>query len=203
MDNRSSLDLVERAHEFHDGVMKKAVAETYRNGLLVACGRGCFACCFEPAHCTRQEAELLVERLRAMPMEEQECVRVAARDWMDRFTAAGLDKKSDPDVFSYRAARLRCPFLKNGECSAYSSRPVACRGHVAVGDREECQDDARRKDQRFIFVNEGVAWTYAMIAEKEPIVFDHLGVWLAELLLGQVAPSACRKGLSIERDASL
>lgn len=198
MERPQGLALVERAHEFYDGIMKKAVAETYRNGYFVACGRGCFACCFEPAHVTRQEAELLVERLQAMPPEEKERVRAAAAEWMDRFRAAGLEKLSDPDVFSYRAARLACPFLRNGECSVYSARPIACRGHVAIGDREECQDDARRKNQRFIFVNEGVAYAYAMVAQEEPIVFDHLGVWLAELLLGRQEPSACRRGLMVE-----
>jgi len=192
--------LVREAHETFDGLMRKAVGTAYRAGHIIPCGRGCFACCYEPVHATRQEAELLADALAAGPAEERARVGEAVREWVRRFDAAGLRKMKHMNVFGYRAAKLACPFLKGGECMAYADRPVACRGHVAVGEREQCEDDAKRGDQRFLLSDTMTAVPFAMIAEREDLEIEHLGLWLYELLFGERIVSASRKGLAVERE---
>lgn len=197
MDHDVAQVAVQEAHELVDTAMKKAVGAAYRSGYLVACGKKCFACCSEAAVVGKPEAELLVDRLSALPAEVQTAVRSRAARWMDAFEASGLASIKAVDVHRYRAAKLECPFLKDGLCAAYQSRPMACRGHVAVGERAQCEDDSLRKDQRYVLVDNLMAAGFLRMARDQDVEFDHLGVWLGELLLGRRAPSADRFLLSM------
>lgn len=178
-------------------LMKPVMGVVYGAGYAVTCGRKCSACCAEPAMCTRQEAEVLAEAFRELPPEDQERVRGSLREWLVRFDAANLGALAIAGLFAYRAAKLPCPFLKNQECSVYESRPLCCRGHFALGPRESCEQDALRPDQTYVMVDQVMMECYATMLEHEDIVLDHIGIWLAELLLGEVRPSKGRKGLRV------
>lgn len=73
------------------------------NGIKVECKKGCNHCCHYRALITEQEA-LLIEEYSGVKKKNPK----RARD---------LFVKPDP-----------CPFLKNGGCSIYPVRPLACRG---------------------------------------------------------------------------
>lgn len=169
----------------------------FRAGYQITCGRKCSACCSEPALATKQEVQVLAEAFQTLPAGDKERILSDLRQWLDKFDAAGLGNVDPVGLFAYRAARLPCPFLKDQECSVYESRPLCCRGHFAVGPRENCEDDKLRPDQDFLEVGAVMAECAAVMLEHEDLVFDHIGIWLAELLLGQERPSRGRKGLKV------
>jgi hypothetical protein len=81
----------------------------------VACKRGCSHCCNIAVSLPKQEAELIGERIGRKPAT----------------TKPRLD--GDHIAFGYHNP---CPFLRDGECSIYESRPTACRIHYSV-DRDD------------------------------------------------------------------
>jgi hypothetical protein len=80
------------------------------NGDNVACRRGCNHCCHIAVVMIEPEAKMLGARLRIKPKD-------VAR------------KYREFDIFSYNY-HTPCPFLKQGECSIYADRPLACRNLV-------------------------------------------------------------------------
>ncbi|WP_234265211.1 YkgJ family cysteine cluster protein [Hydrogenophaga sp. NFH-34] len=82
-----------------------------------ACRRGCSHCCHidvmvsrpEAAQIARETGQQMMEPLAAQSL--QEVARTQAEGIQPRYTG-------EP-----------CPFLEDGECSIYDSRPLACRVH--------------------------------------------------------------------------
>lgn len=192
------IDLARTAHREFDQSLKPLVGRVWQKGYEVACRKGCFSCCYEPGLITRQEAELLRERF--LEMDEPDRVRILSeiRIWAERFRTTGLNAIATPSVFHYRAAKLKCPFLQNGECSVYEDRPLACRGHIAVGPEEDCHDDEKRKGQQFVQTMHLAARVLAKIARKDSTEADHLGVWMNRLLRGEKTESAALTKLGIQ-----
>ena len=187
----------ERAFARYEQVVKPLLGQVYRAGYAVACGRKCSACCSEPAMCTRQEAVVMAEAFRALPAADQDQVRAALRAWLERFDQGGFGAMEIVGLYKYRAAKLPCPFLKDQECSIYAARPLCCRGHMALGPRENCEKDELRPDQLYVMVDRVMHECYAVMLEQEDIVLDHVGIWLSELILGEPRPSRARKGLKV------
>jgi Fe-S-cluster containining protein len=196
--DEARAEMVKDVHETFDDLMKKAIGVAFRSGLFIPCARGCFFCCYDPAFVCGQEAELLLQTVLRKPQEEQERVKAAVKDWVARFVKAGFKSIKAMDVHTYRSAKLACPFLNNGECTVYEDRPIACRGHVAVGDREQCEDDAKRPEQRFLLSDNMAAIVLGGIAQHEDLEFDHLGLWMNDLLFGERIESASRTGLVVK-----
>src|SRR5262245_50457163 len=125
-----------------DETLAKLLAQ---DGAAPPCGPGCSACCSEPVLAGRQEAELIVARLRDFPLAEQERIVAAVEDRVARFLASPLRHDSDPSAHAYRKLRLPCPLLTpEGRCGVYEIRPLACRAHVARAHPERCHDDRLR-----------------------------------------------------------
>jgi hypothetical protein len=78
---------------------------------LVPCKRGCSHCCHIAVSISKQEAAVIGERIGREPEQPPH-----------RDTANHVD-------WGYHNP---CPFLRNGECSIYESRPLACRAHYSV-----------------------------------------------------------------------
>jgi Fe-S-cluster containining protein len=75
---------------------------------LAACKRGCSHCCHIAVGMLQGEAEVLGRAIGVKPAKVQH-----------RSQFAGFD-------FGYHNP---CTFLRNGECSIYENRPLACRTH--------------------------------------------------------------------------
>jgi len=83
-----------------------------------ACKKGCSHCCHIAVSVSRAEAQTIGQRIGRKPRE------VAAR---------GTQKGAFDDVpWGYGSP---CTFLKNGQCSIYEHRPMACRLHFNM-DRD-------------------------------------------------------------------
>lgn len=74
---------------------------------IAACGRGCNACCHQPVMLFASEARQIGKEIGRVPKVVPLALRERKPNW--------------------RGAEHPCQFLRNGECSIYAHRPMACR----------------------------------------------------------------------------
>lgn len=173
-----------------DGVLEKTKTQTAKAGKPVICQKGCYFCCKEAVYVYRKEATHILEKVYGDLLQR---VKERTRVWVDKFKASGMASYPEPPVVEYRRHNMWCPFLENGECSVYDRRPAPCRIHMAVGPLERCQDDELRARQLFAYDPEELAGlNLDMNKICEPVQSDHLGVWLAEILLKEKIPTEAR-----------
>lgn len=201
-----NLDAVRKGHRLLDVVLEKAIAEgTDPAGkkLDIPCCRGCFACCYEPVYADKSEAALVLETIKSLPQEKQDEIKARVKSALDTLKASGILSEDMPSVFAYRKLRVPCPFLdlSNGDCLVYEDRPVGCRSHIALFPKEFCEDDEKRKVQKFMHnphflrpaMNEISAGNHALI-------MDNLILLLAELLGIEKVKSASRVAMILSKD---
>jgi len=183
---------IERLDKFLVLVLEKGKNE----GFIPTCRRGCSACCSEPVYVERREAEHVIEAMKKLPQEEQDAIMDRLRVWLDKIRGQDILKQRQPDVIEYRKLRLPCPLLnqKNGDCLVYANRPMGCRLHFAIGPRENCEDDAKRRDQTYMYVQDPMLGPILELLDGKPgdILMEHLGLHLAEILLGEKVESESR-----------
>lgn len=94
-----------------------------------ACRRGCDACCKIQVEMTGWEARVIAEELGIEVKEPPEY------------------GGSDSRVLSLDLMGKPCGFLKDGDCSIYASRPIACRLHHSLNaDAAMCQPTVNPED---------------------------------------------------------
>lgn len=190
---------VAAAHSFIDRYMKVIAAGSAEQGKPMRCaGPGCFACCREPVYAERSEVKWLVDSLG---MEAMLRVRARTAVWWKTFFDLGLNlmphakENNFSTLLRYRQAFAWCPVLEDGLCTAYKARPVGCRMHAVVGAPKRCEDDAKRRTQSFLSTAEQanyVEHATALMCDNAPqalLEYDHLGIWLGHILLGETERS--------------
>jgi len=203
----SRLDVVRQVHRTVD----EAIRHLFEYGtgpdgekVVASCGKRCAACCYEPALAERSEIALIAQRLLTLDPEARARVVQRTRDWLARFRDDAEAAREELDTFAYRKLRLACPLLEDGLCLVYKERPMACRAHVAIGPVERCDDDALRPDQVFMANYDFKAAALMKLAGglsengRAELLFDHIGVLLAEVLTGERFESAARTLMPIE-----
>jgi len=147
----TNYPIVKRAHKTHDEKLQMVRQQRARDGepVVISCHRKCFACCKEPVYAFIDEVRYISE---SVTNEQRAEVTERTKEWLEKFKQTDFPNQDLPNVFEYRAANLWCPFLKNGLCTVYDRRPLGCRSHMAVGPAKDCDDDERRRKQKFISV---------------------------------------------------
>lgn len=179
-------------YQFVDAQLARAVAE---EGSPVTCRKGCFHCCKEAAYTNRAQIAYLLEGLSPDAIEE---LKTRTQAWLDAFLSSPVCQQGQPSAFVYRALNLWCPLLnrKDGTCSVYERRPLECRWFIARGPEEHCADDLKRPFQEFLRADGLVALVMRReVQALQPgtqLVMDHIGVLLAEALLGYTHASGAR-----------
>lgn len=109
-----------------------------------ACHRGCSACCTIQVEMTGWEAGLLAKELG--------------------LTLLVPDKPHDAASKVSQLSGAACGFLKDGQCSIYAARPLACRLHHSLGpDATMCQSDVPLENSIVPRLNLRIYWLgYAM-----------------------------------------
>ncbi len=114
----------------------------------VSCKKGCDACCYQIVPVSAPEAFMIHDLVAAMPEARQEAVltRVIAAE--EALLAFGLDETSFATMANDNELRkvliawhrqgVACPFLEDGACSAYGSRPSGCREYLVTSPAENC-----------------------------------------------------------------
>ena len=135
-------------------------AQIQRQGLTLACGRGCCDCCEEPVMVYRPES-LAVAAWLELP--EQAAVRdafVAAYPaWKERAGDTPARLSALTGQKGYLAAhiegwrkRVLCAFNQNGDCTIYPVRPITCRNAHALDTSDRCNGSSPLPAARVTFV---------------------------------------------------
>jgi len=97
------------------------------------CQSGCDACCHYPVQATLVEAYCVYRALDPGRM-------AAVRAYRDAYLAR-LDERGEPqdeEAEALLAWGLPCPLLEGGRCTAYETRPIACRACHSYSDPALC-----------------------------------------------------------------
>lgn len=184
-------ELYERA----DRAIAGAVA---RDGNRTACGKGCFWCCKESVYSTTSEVSYALQMLTSEQAAE---VTYKTMEWLKRFRQSGQAQRVEPKATEYRSFNLWCPLLaKDGTCSVYDRRPLACRLHLAFETNAGCKEDSKRQQQKFALfpgLGESLMCEHLESMKGETDTADHLGLLLAKALLNIDEPSNARMKFSI------
>jgi Fe-S-cluster containining protein len=101
----------------------------------LACKAGCNWCCYQSVRVTPPEVFRIVEFIRSMPDTDREELESRLRHL--RKLTRGISQKKRAKL------RLACAFLKDGLCSIYSVRPLACAEFTSV-NAKDCERGFRK-----------------------------------------------------------
>jgi Fe-S-cluster containining protein len=136
--------LVMVMHAQLDGAIAERAAEAVGQGLHIACGAGCSACCTAPLLVSEGEAVTVAAWLADRP-DERARFAAAYPVWKKAAGAAGdavMRARSDDDrAAAARELRRRdvmCAFNRDGLCTIYDARPARCRKVHALDSNAAC-----------------------------------------------------------------
>lgn len=172
------------------------IAKTFADSpqLKPCCHIGCSACCSEPVYAS--EAEVL-HILEILTPEQISAVKARLLEWLAR--TKPLMNQDMPDAVEYRKLNAPCVFLQGGLCSVYSRRPHGCRVWFALTNPENCDLPARKHQKYTIFPETLFEAIGSITCVNDKLILDHMGVLLAEKLLGIKMSSASRTTDSADR----
>jgi Fe-S-cluster containining protein len=128
-----------------------------QRGTPVSCMAGCTACCRHLVPVSPFEALALADAFDALPEDRQQQVQARIDHIRGRLVETGLRDRLDrppkgPEgrqlVYDYFALHEDCPFLHEGACSVYESRPFACRDLTVSSDPAHCDDPGSGRVRR-------------------------------------------------------
>jgi Fe-S-cluster containining protein len=124
------IEVTRHANAVTDEAVRVAIKEAPPRAPA-ACREGCAWCCYTPVGTSAPEVLRIVAHLRAaLSAEEWERLRERVRSGADERQRLGIDR--------VRRAALPCPLLVDDRCSAYSVRPLTCRGYSS-SDAASCE----------------------------------------------------------------
>lgn len=123
----------------------------------ITCKKGCDHCCHLLVEISYEEAQALVEWIKALEKKEKERiinnVKSSASEAKEIFSRKKSRKKFlkpyigeesfDDDAYDeyFYEKKRPCPFLLAGVCQAYEVRPTPCRLHLVTSDPNSCRYD--------------------------------------------------------------
>ncbi len=134
--------------EFDDSIAERT-ANIAKEGLVLACAKGCNSCCVAPLVVSESEAVLVAEWL-SLPENAQikaqfieklpQWKRIVAEDGVG---VAVSKHNPNPDerrtaAIAYTRKGAMCAFNHDGACSIYPARPARCRMAHALVDNSHC-----------------------------------------------------------------
>lgn len=114
------IGVSEFVREFYE-VFDDAVIQ---ENALVSCSKGCHFCCRQNVHTFRAEAQVIAEYCKEKGID-------IPKNYLKEQLKYGWRELAKTEVGW-------CVFLKNGECSIYPVRPMACRNYFVVSPPERC-----------------------------------------------------------------
>jgi Fe-S-cluster containining protein len=183
-----AMNSVAAQHAQADAYVRRCY--TARPELTPCCTAGCHACCSEPVYASQAEVAHIVETLTPRQIAE---VKFLLPQWLQH--TQPIMSQNMPDAVAYRALNVPCVLLDPGLglCTVYPRRPLSCRTWFALTNPAAC-DLPARSHQKYANFSPGIFYATGIpVAVNGMVIMDHLGVLLAEKLLGLDIPSASRK----------
>jgi Fe-S-cluster containining protein len=114
------IGMNEFVREFYE-VLDDAIAQ--EKGL-VSCSKGCHFCCRQNVHTYKAEAQVIAQYCQENRID-------IPKNYLNEQVKYTWRELAKTEVGW-------CVFLKNGECSIYPVRPMACRNHFVISPPERC-----------------------------------------------------------------
>jgi Fe-S-cluster containining protein len=146
--------LVAMMHEQLDEAIDHRNAVAAQHQIVIACERGCNACCHLPVVVGDPEALTLARWLqqpeqaevRERYLSKYPAWRAALGDAVEGVEEAPDKASRERACETYYRRRALCPFNHDGDCTVYPVRPALCRTAHAVNSRDKCQDEGSGVD---------------------------------------------------------
>jgi len=141
-------DLVPLARTLATRIGTDAVRRAGSAGETVPCRRGCAACCRYLVPLSVPEALCMGREIGSLSgsceASTAQALTVAAGRILEGWPESPFSQ-SAPGAYDiesigrwYTALDLDCPFLREGLCTIYEKRPIACREHAVLGTAAHC-----------------------------------------------------------------
>jgi Fe-S-cluster containining protein len=139
--------LVAMLHEQLDEAIERRHADATLAGEVIACGRGCNACCASPVIVGEHEA-LAVARWLTLPeqaelrlrfLDRYPSWRAALGELIEQVAQAPDEEARGARGVAYRQRAAMCPFNEAGDCAIYPVRPALCRKVHALDSDAACR----------------------------------------------------------------
>jgi Fe-S-cluster containining protein len=121
----SLFSAIESLYAAIDGLNDSIIAFAERQNRSVDCFNGCHWCCHQAVFANSYELHFLSEKIKAKFSDEELSALIYRND--DK-----LGKTSSLNEDELHQFKSPCSLLVNGSCSAYSSRPMACRIYLST-----------------------------------------------------------------------
>ena len=121
----SLFSAIESLYAAIDGLNDSILASAKRHNISVACFNGCHWCCHQAVFANSYEIHYLSEQIKAKFSPDE------LNDVISR-TEDKLAKTSNLTEIEHSTFKAPCPLLKDGSCSAYEARPMACRIYLST-----------------------------------------------------------------------
>ncbi|WP_205231482.1 YkgJ family cysteine cluster protein [Azospira oryzae] len=115
------------AYEIADEVNSELLKDKAKNGVAIACSKGCNACCKRPS----------------VPFTAPELMGIS---WFASEKLSGPIRSVVKQQLRAHESTTRCPFLVEEGCSIYPVRPLACRQFFMAG--MPCRDGEEIMESR-------------------------------------------------------
>ena len=92
--------------------------------VTIDCKQGCHYCCNYHIYVTPIEIFSIVEEISKLPLDQINAIEQSISGYVEQVKGMGAEK--------HIRTNIPCSFLKDGACSIYSIRPLACRRHHSL-----------------------------------------------------------------------
>jgi len=123
--NETLFSAIESLYDAIDGLNDSIISLAERQNIQVACFKGCHWCCHQAVFANSYELHYLSEQIKK-DFTSEELTGVITKTEAKYLITSEL---SDEEILKYKAP---CPLLKDGVCSCYASRPMACRIYLST-----------------------------------------------------------------------
>lgn len=115
---------IETLYAAIDALNDSILAYSAKQNIRIACHKGCEWCCHQAIFANSYELHYLSEKIREnFPPEELTNALEKSRE-----KNSVVSKLSEEEALKYKSP---CPLLKDGVCSIYQARPMACRIYLS------------------------------------------------------------------------
>ncbi len=124
-DKDSIFSALKKMYQSIDELIDALLAYAEKQGIQIACHKGCEWCCHQAVFANSYEIHYLSEYIKLnLPKEKRiEALQKAKRK------NEHVSQLSEAEMLQYKSP---CPLLIDGACSSYAARPMACRIYLST-----------------------------------------------------------------------
>lgn len=123
--NESLFAAIESLYAAIDGLNDSIIDLAERQKVSVACHKGCHWCCHQAVFANSYELHFLSEQIKKSFSDEELSLLIGRTE--NKYVQTS--KLTEDEVLKFKAP---CPLLKDGACSIYGARPMACRIYLST-----------------------------------------------------------------------